>query len=191
MKVETCSNCERVIGKLEQAHVFHGNVVCQNCYQKLTDTEGKQVQAEVKKPIEVKAKTVPPQTKSKKQTSAFTWVVFWSIILGGVVLLYVKPVTTQKTPQQQYVGIGERGYLSKDTAVATSKAAYNAWLTARITNDNYGVGELLFSGQLFLVDDETPVLHLTGSSIGLREVRILGGKHIGKSGWVAVEHLKK
>jgi hypothetical protein len=65
MKVENCSNCERVIGKLEPAHVFHGNVVCQDCYQRLTDTESKQIQAAVKKPIKAKAKTVPPQTKAK------------------------------------------------------------------------------------------------------------------------------
>ena len=44
MKDETCQNCGYTIGKLEPAYVFRGNVVCQNCYQKLTDTEDKQGQ---------------------------------------------------------------------------------------------------------------------------------------------------
>jgi hypothetical protein len=38
MKVENCSNCEMIIGKLEPAYVFNGDVVCQNCYQRLTCT---------------------------------------------------------------------------------------------------------------------------------------------------------
>lgn len=48
MKNETCQNCGCTIGKLEPACVFRGNVVCQNCYQKLTNTEDKQPQTETK-----------------------------------------------------------------------------------------------------------------------------------------------
>jgi len=34
-KLETCENCGRTIGKLEQAHIFKGNVVCEKCSQRL------------------------------------------------------------------------------------------------------------------------------------------------------------
>jgi len=34
-KLETCDNCERTIGKLEQAYVFSGNVVCAECSERL------------------------------------------------------------------------------------------------------------------------------------------------------------
>jgi ssDNA-binding Zn-finger/Zn-ribbon topoisomerase 1 len=67
MNVENCSNCGGVIGKLEQAYVFHENVVCQHCYRRLTDTEDKQVQATIERPIEVKAEAVPPQTEARGQ----------------------------------------------------------------------------------------------------------------------------
>jgi hypothetical protein len=35
MKVETCKNCGAVIGQLEKAFVFQGQVVCEKCYKKL------------------------------------------------------------------------------------------------------------------------------------------------------------
>jgi uncharacterized membrane protein YhaH (DUF805 family) len=68
MNVETCSNCGQVVGKLEQAYIFHENVVCQHCYRRLTDTEDKQVQAKTERPVEIQAETVPPQTKTQGQT---------------------------------------------------------------------------------------------------------------------------
>jgi hypothetical protein len=54
MKVETCKNCGRTIGKLEQAYVFHENVVCQDCYAKLTDAEDKQVIPAIKESFHIK-----------------------------------------------------------------------------------------------------------------------------------------
>jgi hypothetical protein len=66
MKVETCKNCGRTVGKLEQAYVFHEDVVCQDCYAKLTEAEDKQVQAAIKKPIGVKVESTPPQTEQQK-----------------------------------------------------------------------------------------------------------------------------
>ncbi len=35
-KVEQCENCGRLIGKLEQAYVYEGRVVCEQCNEKLT-----------------------------------------------------------------------------------------------------------------------------------------------------------
>ena len=67
MNVENCSNCGGVIGKLEQAYVFRENVVCPHCYRRLTDTEDKQIQAAIKRPIEVKTEAVPPQTEAREQ----------------------------------------------------------------------------------------------------------------------------
>lgn len=36
MKVEICSNCEGLIGKLEPAYLFNENLVCEKCNEKLT-----------------------------------------------------------------------------------------------------------------------------------------------------------
>lgn len=35
-KVEYCENCGRIIGNLEQAYVYHNQIVCKQCYSKLT-----------------------------------------------------------------------------------------------------------------------------------------------------------
>jgi len=35
MGLETCENCKRIIGKLEQAYVFQGRIVCNECDSKL------------------------------------------------------------------------------------------------------------------------------------------------------------
>jgi len=90
MKVETCSNCERVIGKLEPACVFRGNVVCQNCYQKLTDIEDRQAQAEVQNPMEVKVEPIPSQAKQKKskhKVAAFT--ILFSCLAFLAICIYI------------------------------------------------------------------------------------------------------
>ena len=35
MAIETCFNCEKKIGKLEQAFIYDGHIVCEQCYKKL------------------------------------------------------------------------------------------------------------------------------------------------------------
>ncbi len=37
MENEVCKNCGRAIGKLEQAFVYKGNIVCGRCYEKLNE----------------------------------------------------------------------------------------------------------------------------------------------------------
>jgi hypothetical protein len=88
MKVENCSNCKRVIGKLEQAYVFHGNVVCQNCYQRLTDAESKQAQASVKKPVKVKVESIPPQTKQEKLKHKIAKIIVTVIFIASYILFF-------------------------------------------------------------------------------------------------------
>lgn len=36
MKVETCTNCDRTIGKLEQAHLYENQIVCIDCIRRLS-----------------------------------------------------------------------------------------------------------------------------------------------------------
>jgi hypothetical protein len=37
MENEVCENCGRVVGKLEQAFVYEGHIVCKQCNEKLQD----------------------------------------------------------------------------------------------------------------------------------------------------------
>jgi hypothetical protein len=43
MGLEYCANCERVIGKLEQAYVHGGKVVCRECYARLSNASSTEV----------------------------------------------------------------------------------------------------------------------------------------------------
>jgi hypothetical protein len=36
MNVENCSNCGRVIGKLEQAYTLQNHILCKGCYARLS-----------------------------------------------------------------------------------------------------------------------------------------------------------
>jgi hypothetical protein len=36
IKVEICKNCDKAIGKLEQAHIYKNDIVCQDCYNRLS-----------------------------------------------------------------------------------------------------------------------------------------------------------
>jgi hypothetical protein len=68
--MEECTNCGRIIGKLETPRVFDGNVVCAGCWGVLTDTTAKSVlgyesTADTKRRIEVIG-GVSPQDLSKR-----------------------------------------------------------------------------------------------------------------------------
>jgi hypothetical protein len=113
MNVENCSNCGGVIGKSEPAYVYRENVVCQNCHKKLTNTEDKQGQSAIKKPIEVKAETVPPQIEQEKSKHKVTKRYFptsvevvFALVALIVVLLCLVNYTQKKN--QIYPALSER-----------------------------------------------------------------------------------
>ena len=79
MKVETCENCERIIGKLEQAYIHSGKVVCENCKQILAQELGRVSQST---PLEVvtvedgkKAKNISLPLKELKPAKFILYVV--------------------------------------------------------------------------------------------------------------------
>jgi len=78
VKTEICANCGHIIGFLETAHVFKGNVVCYKCNQVL------QVEIPTN---EIQPTSPPPSYSSKdiqsiKQSTGFlAGVVKWIIIL--------------------------------------------------------------------------------------------------------------
>lgn len=41
--METCENCNRLIGNLEPAHVFNGHVVCDECHRRLSAARPEQL----------------------------------------------------------------------------------------------------------------------------------------------------
>jgi hypothetical protein len=70
MEKETCQNCKCTIGKLEQAYVFHGDVVCQNCYQKLTDLISERI------------------ANSNRSVKNSIWLLVLASFLGVIIIIY-------------------------------------------------------------------------------------------------------
>jgi len=70
MEKEICENCGRAIGKLEQAFVYKGHVVCKECNEKLSDKPPK---IQPSPPKSRKAPCVtnshPPKTLHKQNSS--------------------------------------------------------------------------------------------------------------------------
>lgn len=66
-KDEVCSECEVIMGPEQQACVYKGNIVCERCYNKMTDTGKEPVPAEVSAEKQVESK------KSLKTLYVYCW----------------------------------------------------------------------------------------------------------------------
>lgn len=91
------------------------------------------------------------------------------------------------------IAIGQNGILTRNSGtaspVSTTKDIMDKFFKAYRINDKYGTGELLLSGQVFLVNHGTKVL-VIDSSLYTLKIRILEGEHIGKAGWVPYEYVR-
>lgn len=88
--------------------------------------------------------------------------------------------------------IGEEAVLRGPTghvAVAPTNAAYDRWLQLAAAGDKAGVGPMIFSGQIWIIPNETRCHVIGRGSLGVREVRVLEGDHAGQAGFVAYEYV--
>jgi hypothetical protein len=72
--------------------------------------------------------------------------------------------------------------------VAVDDAAYTALTQALAAKDSTGLGDLLLTGKVLAVNQQTQVKILVVDG-AKAQVRILDGEHLGKSGWVPVEYI--
>lgn len=88
---------------------------------------------------------------------------------------------------------GQEGRLdsgARIVAVAVDEEAFDAFTKAAVANDEIGIGQLITSGRIFTVPQNTRVLVLDPGVLSTT-VRILDGAHQSKSGIVAAEYVKK
>ena len=86
MNVENCSNCGRVIGKLEQAYAWQNHILCKECYAKLSNpTVAQPIPADVHTP------TIqpPPQRSIVKSTLIVMATIIASVIAVSVVIYII------------------------------------------------------------------------------------------------------
>ena len=76
------------------------------------------------------------------------------------------------------------------TAVARNPSDFEDWYKAKRVRDEYGMKELIFSGRIFAVKDQSTIL-IIDSSPTLYKIRVLDGEKEGKAGWIPIEHARK
>lgn len=101
---------------------------------------------------------------------------------------------TQTTPAPSSVSVGEEGFLQTDgsdtTLVLRSKELLDAFINAAVSNDTYGMSEILLTDGGFLVPNGTKAL-VIDQELGTRKIRILEGVYLGESGWIPKEFIQK
>lgn len=143
------------------------------------------------------------EIKPKKSIWKKWW--FWLIIVFVVAIVASvggekKETTPEKqSPQgqtkEEKLRIGDEGILNNNSdksnfeggsILAVDEKAFDDFIQALVADDKLGYSQMLGAGKLFIVDNGTAVKVI---SIGLfkREVRILEGDYLGRSGWIAFE----
>lgn len=97
--------------------------------------------------------------------------------------------TTRHTQTTRSLSTGDRGVLYHESGtviVASEKKYLDEFFNALNIKDKYGVGEMVLTGKIFEVPNYTDVL-IIDSGLFNSKVRVLEGKHAGRSGWVPYE----
>lgn len=107
--------------------------------------------------------------------------------LVGLFVMY----SYQTNPPQKMAARGDKVSIisGKDSAtapVATTKEVDDEYSKALSSKDQIGYDSLFASGKMFRVDAGTEAL-VIDRSMNMAQLRILEGKHEGKTGWVPVE----
>lgn len=103
MENEVCENCGRAIGKLEQAFVQKGHIICKECNTKLCD-EPQEMQSS--RPRVERAPAQPNAQRGKMTRSKILWLAFagWSVLFVVLILsmlaFYSNEIATRTYEEQ-------------------------------------------------------------------------------------------
>jgi hypothetical protein len=115
-------------------------------------------------------------------------------VSAGLFMMALMITMCTATPSEtgKSLAVGERGMLNSGgelTPVAIDKKTFEEWAKARVAKDARGQEGLIASGKIFAAEIGTTVLIIDTDTSG-RKVKILNGPLEGRSGWVAVEHIR-
>jgi general secretion pathway protein G len=81
MAIETCENCKRIIGELEQAYTWQNHILCKVCYARLSNPTAAQPT-----PVDVRAPVIlpPPQRSLVKST-----LIVMATVIAVIVVIYI------------------------------------------------------------------------------------------------------
>jgi hypothetical protein len=94
-------------------------------------------------------------------------------------------------PVKKTLKVGDIGILDAggDVFVAVDQASNDRLTRLCVAKDETGVMQMVAQGRVFVAKSGTKA-RLIGAGFLTHEVRIVDGKHAGKSGWIAAEHIK-
>jgi len=107
-------------------------------------------------------------------------------------------ITPPSNTVTSVLDVGEEGILNNnsdknDTSgiviLATDEKAFDDFSQALIANDKYRFNEMINNGRLFTVPNGTAVKVTDIKFPGRTNVRVLEGKYVGESGWIAFEFI--
>ena len=111
-----------------------------------------------------------------------------------------KSTSTPSQPTSKTPSIGEEGIINfrddksdcsgeDKVLLGTTKEAQDKVGKTLLAKDEMGIAELLITGEAFGVAICTKA-KVIDSAVGIRQVRILEGENLGKSGWLPYEWIK-
>lgn len=196
--------CPKCGGHVELEHRF-----CPSCSHQMTTGSSPDAKPGLTQtPTASEPSRIPepsPPADSSGSASAILGCLGFSVLIIVIIVTYTmlfrhcsedtqKSATASKAAPSSEIrpGIGEEGVLrlgiSSPVLVAVSKEALDGLSNAVVTKDNYGLQQLLASGQVFSVDAGTKVL-VIDATLMTTKVRVLEGTYIGDAGWVAREEV--
>jgi len=107
-------------------------------------------------------------------------------------------ITPSSNTVTSVLDIGEEGILNNnsdknDTSgisiLAIDEKAFDDFTQASIANDKYEFNKMINSGRLFTIPNGTAVKVIDIKSPGRTKIRVLEGKYVGESGWIAFEFI--
>lgn len=138
--------------------------------------------------------------KSKHLFWGFIAVLFFMILIFSSANKTEPSFSESSSSQpQQSLSIGDEAVInwhedpsdcSQSMLLGTTKESHDKARKALMAEDSMGIAELLFSGEAISVPNCTKV-KIIDTALFTRQVRILEGQQIGKSGWISYEFLKQ
>ncbi|MFZ0034688.1 MAG: type II secretion system protein GspG [Sedimentisphaerales bacterium] len=121
MAIETCKNCKRIIGELEQAYTWQSHILCKECYARLSNPTVAQPT-----PVDVHAPVIlpHPQRSLVKSTLIVMATVIPVLVVIYIVLSILSSYETQKYEAKKLTTEYEQERIS--TTAANLKILHNA-----------------------------------------------------------------
>jgi general secretion pathway protein G len=87
MAIETCENCKRIIGELEQAYTWQNHILCKECYDRLSNPAVAQPT-----PVDIHAPVVQPQSPilpPPQRSLVKSTLIVMATVIAVIVVIYI------------------------------------------------------------------------------------------------------